>query len=100
MSLTALVVVTAVSSVARMVPLAGQRTSLGPPHYLGLVGALLHPVHRVREGSGHLPGGGHVVDPSRYESAGGTRHGITRLRERALLLERSAIIAEKFVSWH
>lgn len=93
-------VVAAVSPVARVVPPTGQRTALGPLHYLGLVGALLDTVHRVREGSRHPPGGGHAVDPPRYESAGGTRHGVTRLRERALLLERSAIIAEKFVSWH
>jgi hypothetical protein len=94
------VVVTAVPPVARMVSLAGQRTALGPAHYFGLVGALLDTVHRVREGSGHLPGGGHVVNPPRPKSAGGARHGVTRLRKRALLLERSAIIAEKLVSWH
>src|SRR3954451_1460761 len=46
-------VVAVVPAVARMVSLSGPRAALGLPHYLGFVGALLNPVHRVREGWGH-----------------------------------------------
>ena len=94
------VVVTAVTSMAWPVLLAGQGAARRMAYHLGFVSALLGPVHRTRESGRHSPGVRHRVDPPCLLSAGGACHGGTRLRERTLLLERSAILAQKLVSWH
>src|SRR5215210_31917 len=83
-------------TVARPVP----RASRGLACHLGLVGALLGPVHRIRESGRHSPGVRHRVDPPCLLSAGGANHRITRLRERTPLLERPAILTKKLVVRH
>ena len=94
------VVVAAVSPMARPVLLAGQGAARGVPYHLGLVGALLGSVHRIRESGRHSPCVGHRVDPPCFFTAGGAHHGIVRLRERTPLLERSTILTDKVVDWH
>ncbi len=72
----------------------------GPPHHLRLLGALLGAVHSARKGGGHPPGVGHRVDPPGLTPTRGARHRVAHVGERAPLLERSAILTDKFVDRH
>src|ERR687898_3143777 len=91
------VIVAVMPPVARLVSLAGPRVACEPPYHIGLVSALFGLVHHVREGDGHVLGGGRGVDSSGRLPAGGTRCGIARFGERAALLERPAIIPVELV---
>src|SRR5215210_3358221 len=68
-------------------------------HGLGLVGALLGPVHGLREPRGHPFRVWHRVHPPRLGSALGAG-GFPGLLEGASLLKGSAVLAQELVSRH
>src|SRR5215217_55527 len=86
--------------VALVVPLPGPRAPHRPPRHLRLVGAFLGAVHGAGKGSRHPPGVGHRVNTPSLPPAGGASDGVARLGERAPLLERPAILTDKFVDRH
>ncbi len=89
------------SPVAVLVLPAGRCAAAhAPPDHLGLVGALLCPVHRVLEGGERRSEVGHGVDPLRRGSASRADRRVPGLLEGATLLKRPALSAEKLVDRH
>src|SRR5215208_5041185 len=88
------------SPVAVMVSLPGLRAPRGPSHHLRLVGTLLGTVHGAGKSGRPPPGVGHRIDPPGLAPAGGARHRLAHLSERALLLEGPATLTDKFVDRH
>src|SRR5215208_366351 len=88
------------SPVAVMGSLPGLRAPRGPSHHLRLVGTLLGTVHGAGKSGRPPPGVGHRIDPPGLAPAGGARHRLARLSERALLLEGPATLTDKFVDRH